>query len=674
MYIFLFGGGHTDYQNRTTSLPVNIPIYETWNISRSTQPEYVPDDGFFVMLTPGVDREDLAIGRATMQTAEEADAVVAKFIKYETASDHGVWRSKVSFVCDDRYIEHGERDGLVHIDDTEHEVANVTDRVVLEKIYGQQYPTTFTALGSRKPEMEQAIVDAFNSGAAIISYVGHGNPSVWTHETVLSVPSTINKLTNINHLPFLTTATCDYSQFDDYAAKRSGGVQMFLKSDGGAIGLLGTSRSVQGGDSFAPEFYRTLFNIPCDQLYGTAPVGVAYLAGRKIGWDYNADKYFIMGDPAQRILIPKQYVAIDSINGAPYDANGNKPVSISAMSLMTISGHIANTCDGSSMDASFNGSTTVTLYDAPSIAKAISTFPDQSSVTDSWKTNGPILYSGIASVTGGRFTTSFVVSKDIKYDSALAKISLLAYSDNNRSALGEAENVRVFGIDTSRVNADVKGPQLTVYIGSRAFHSGDVIPSHSTIIVDVEDLSGLNTSTSGIGHSFIGWTDDSTAGAVDLSQHYVAEPNDFTRGTTIQDAQFPIGTHMLRVRAFDAAGNPAFGEVEFTAKGENPYQLYNVSIVPHPISSTATFTFEQPASPDSPVDVTLDLYNSIGQHLRKIEVSSISSNTVTIPFDGKDDGGNSLLNGMYLYRLTAQQRLSGVSTTFGGTFLVVHQQ
>ncbi len=683
LYVLLFGGGHVDYQNRTTQLPVNIPVYETWYSQplsigsyRSAEPLYSdPDDGFYARLTSGY-APSIAIGRIVANTVEDIATITDKVIRYETKSDKGIWRSKASFICDDRHGENASYDLLDHIVDTENEVDQVADRILIEKIYGQAFPDVITTGGLRKTGMEAAIVNTFNSGSAVISYIGHGNPTVWAHEGILNVPSTINKFTNTNKLAFVTTATCDFSTFDDYAAVTSGGVQMLQKPDGGAIGLFATSRSVFGGDDFPTRFYNALYTTPCDGLVGSAPVGIAYQIARKAGsfFSTNLPKYYILGDPAQRVIIPRQYVVIDSLNGQGYDANGAVPTTISALSLLEISGHISNSCDGSDLDHTFNGSTTVTLYDAPTLVSAISTFNDRPPMTDRWWTNGPILYSGAATVAGGRFHTSFVVSKDIKFDSSNARLSMLAYDSTDRSALGVATNLRVFGIDTSRIQSDHAGPGLKIYIGSRAFHSGDVVPLHSDIIVDVKDLSGLNTSTSSIGHSFTGWFDDSTAGMIDLAEHYVAEPNNFASGTTITPSTLPLGRHLLRVRAFDAAGNPASGEVEFVAKGDNPYELYNTTLIPNPVSTNGTFTFEQPASPDVPVDVTLDIYTAIGQRTRTIEVPGVSANTITIPFDCKDDGGGTLIDGMYLYRLTARQRLSGVTTTSGGKFIVLHQQ
>jgi hypothetical protein len=683
LFLTLFSNGHCDYRNKTTQIPVGVPIYETWHsgsasnlspsVLRANQPRYDPDDAFFVHLTPGSDKLDVAVGRIVVHNADEADAFVSKVIKYETSSDEGDWRARTTYICDDRYYENLKgQDPIPHIDDTKQEMAEMPQRILANDVFGVAYTNTFTSAGRRKPEMEKAIVDAFNSGSAIISWVGHGNPVIWANEAILTVPATINKLTNFNRLAFVTTATCDFSRYDNYAAPVSGGVQLITKADGGAIAALGTCRSVFGEEPLVPEFYRVLLNVGCGDLTGTTPIGVAYIAGRSAGRSGNAEFFYIMGDPSQRIIIPRQYVTIDSINGAAFNEQSS-PNTIPALSEVSISGHISNYCDGSDLDANFNGNAALTLFDAPTHVSVTTTFLEQGPITDTWDIDGPVLYHGSSTVKNGKFRSTFIVPKDIKFDTNRAKISVLAYSDNFHSALGAARNVVIYGIDNARANSDHEGPKLTPYIGSRAFKSGDVVPVNSKIIVDVVDISGLNSSTASIGHSFIGWTDDSTSGAIDLASTYVSEQDNYSRGTSEQQAQLPVGKHILRVRAFDALNNPTFAEVEFTAKAEEPYSLYNTQIFPNPVNNKGTFTFLQPSSPESPVDITVSIYTIIGQKVRELSAQGISQNAVSIPFDAKDDYGTILADGAYVYRITARERLSGTETSAGGTFLIVRQ-
>jgi hypothetical protein len=683
LFVTLFGKGHVDYQNRKTQLPMHIPIYETANfgslqVYRREHPEYVPDDAYFVELLPRpyspYDFLDMAPGRITVRDGDEAKVFVDKVIRYETSSDEGSWRARTVFIADDRYWEEGfnSNDPLPHKPDTENEIAGVDKRLTVEKLYGVAFPTTLSGTGARfKPELEAAVVDAFNTGSVLISFVGHGNPNVWTHESIFRVPSTVNKLSNLNRLSFLTTATCDFTAFDNYE-ELSGGVMLLLKSDGGIIGSLGTCRSVYGGEQLIGEFYEKLFDVGCDATRATAPVGLPYVAGRKVGDTSNRGKFFILGDPSQRLLIPRQYVIVDSINGVAYDENAPEPFAMKALSQVTLSGYVSSTCDGGAFDPQFNGTTTVTLRDAPTQISQTTTFLKQGPITDTWSVEGPILYRGTATVANGRFSITFIVPKDIKFDSLDAKLQMLAYSNDFRSALGAAGNLRVFGIDTTHMD-DNEGPKLTIFIGNRRFTSGGVVPVHSKIIVDIEDASGLNTSTSSIGHSFAGWVNEQTTDVIDLSESYVSRQDDYTGGTAERQTVLPVGRNVLHVRAFDALNNPSEATVEFIAREGDPYELIDVALTDNPVRTGTTFSFLQPSSPQNPVDVTVDIYTADGRKVRGLAAGGVTTNDVRVPWDVRDDGGVLVTDGAYLYRVMIEDRVTGEATHAGGVFIVQKQ-
>lgn len=679
LFATLFGNGHADYMNRIVQLEQRVPIYETNNWSsvtlmRKDYPDPVPDDAFFARLTGSSTMMDMAIGRITIQSIDDAENFVRKTEKYETSSDAGSWRAKTVFITDDRYYNDTKHsDPINHLTDSESEVKRVDPRLIIDKLYSHVYPyNTISGGQRRKPDFEKQIVDAFNSGAVLISYAGHGNPNVWTNESVLNVPSTINKFSNFNRLAFTTTATCDFSEFDNCNNPISGGVQTLTKPDGGCIGSLATSRSVYPGEELVYTFYDKLFDVSCDELQGSNYVGVAYMAGRFVsGLSYNADKFFILGDPAQRLLIPRQYVVIDSINGKPYDEK-TKVTELASLSVVSISGHISNSCDGGELDATFNGTSSVTLFDAPTRVEQVSTFTQASPITDSWMIEGPILYRGSATVKNGRFSTSFIVPKDIKFDTNKAKIHMYASSDDFRSAVGVGTNVRVYGVDTSGAD-DSDGPNLTVYIGSRRFRSGDVVPMHSKVIVDVKDISGINTSTASIGHSFVGWANDSTSNVIDFAENYTAAQDDYSSGTSEKQTLLPKGHGVLNVRAFDARNNPTFASVEYIASDENPYKLYDIAVVPSPARSTATFTFLQPSAPESPVDIVIDVYTVDGRKVKELSALNVSQNDIALVWDLRDMSGSFVPDAAYVYRISVSERLTSLETMYGGVFIVQRQ-
>jgi hypothetical protein len=681
-YLALFGNGHCDYQNRATSIPDWMPPYEfPDNEYLNTYRSYVnmgtPDDGYFGRLDEKNANNqrimDVAVGRIAVENADTAEAFVQKVKHYELSSDPGSWRSLATFVADDRISDDPpHHDPLDHLGDTKIEISKMPERILLNDIFEVSYPTVYTSTGGRqKPAVNQAIIDAMNNGNVLLSFVGHGNPEVWTHEGVLSVPSTILHFNNFDRLAYVTAATCDFSEFDDYAVS-SGGVDFLTKPDGGAIGLLGTTRSVTGSEDLVFQFYQTLFDVDPQSGEGTASVGDAMLAGKIACVSGNLPFYYLLGDPAQHLLVPRLYVNFDSINGNPV-TNTDSPLRLPALSQVQISGRIAQGRDSTvPTTQNYDGSVTVTLYDTPTLETATTTFSEDSPIHDSYYVDGPILYRGTATVTHGRFTISFVIPRDVKLDTAAAKLSGYAFSNDNRSALGDTRNIKLIAApDSVLAVRDTSKPAIVVYLGNRMFRSGDAVSKHSTVIVDVSAFHGLNTSTASIGHSFVAWVDDAEDSAIDLASTYVSTQDDYRSGTSERPIELPAGHHTLHVRAFDTFDNPSFASVDFVAKNEDPYQLYNVLTVPNPLSDHTTFTFVQPGHTGSLVHATLSLYTTDGRLVRTLTAETRES-TVEIPWDGRDDRSTRVANGVYVFIVNAQNIDDGTFSQAQGKCVVAY--
>jgi hypothetical protein len=676
MFLTLIGSGHVDYQNRVTDIAARIPVYELPSSEhveslRNYSDKNTPDDSYYGRLTPktglAVMDPEIGVGRLSVQSADEAQDVIAKIRKYETSSAIGPWRARLSMIIDDRQAEGAGADPLDHLADANAAEASVPSKMQFNKVYGMNYQTVFTAGGRRKPEMEIAIDNAFNEGSVITGFIGHGNPKVWTHESILQVPSTINKMNNLDRLTFLAMATCDFAEYDNYE-EVSGGVQMLTRANGGAVGLLGTSRSVFAGEGLYSKFIEGLLDVPCESAFGTTHLGTALVISKIGRTDINPVFFYLQGDPAMRLLVPKQYAIVDSINNKDV-AEG---VMMPALSEVKISGRISNTCDEiAGIDPSFNGTATITLFDTKTDVTRVTSFSTGYVKTDVISMEGPILYRGSATVRDGRFTANFIVPRDIKFDTNNAKISVIAFADDSRSALGAFERVRLAGSDPSFVISDTIGPELKVFIGTRAFKSGDIVPMNSNVIVDVKDDLGLNTSTASVGHSFIGWVDDASSKSVDMSENYVSEQDNFRVGTAVTRMMLPAGRHTLKVRAFDALNNPSFAEVEFVAKDSDPLKLYNATVYPNPVKDRMTVSFMHPLTDGSLVDATLDIYSSDGRLVRTIASPNTSGNIVEISWNGDDDTGASTSQGAYTYRISVTDQNDGRTASAFGSFVVV---
>lgn len=73
---------------------------------------------------------------------------------------------------------------------------------------------------------------------------------------------------------------------------------------------------------------------------------------------------------------------------------------------------------------------------------------------------------------------------------------------------------------------------------------------------------------------------------------------------------------------------------------------------PNPFSSFTTFTFQHNIS--SPINAKIKIYTITGRLIKEIEERDILNKFTRIDWDGRDNDGNQLANGTYLYKLIVE--------------------
>jgi hypothetical protein len=77
-----------------------------------------------------------------------------------------------------------------------------------------------------------------------------------------------------------------------------------------------------------------------------------------------------------------------------------------------------------------------------------------------------------------------------------------------------------------------------------------------------------------------------------------------------------------------------------------------VRIQPNPMRTNAKIAFRM----STPGDVTLDLFDATGRRVRNLVSGTLTAGAHEVEWDGRDDGGSDLPQGVYFYRL----RMGGV--------------
>jgi flagellar hook assembly protein FlgD len=109
------------------------------------------------------------------------------------------------------------------------------------------------------------------------------------------------------------------------------------------------------------------------------------------------------------------------------------------------------------------------------------------------------------------------------------------------------------------------------------------------------------------------------------------------------------GTYTLKVTAWDVFNNTSNATVNFNVINGSGLVIDDIYNYPDPFGSNTTFTFQQNLA--SPINVKIKVYTVAGRLIREIERYGITSKFVKVDWDGRDQNGDLIANGTYLYKV-----------------------
>ena len=657
-YLLLFGNGSFDYKGKGIGRTKNNNFILAYETEESTDPlkTYTTDD-FFALLDDGEGNLtingllDIAVGRLSVISATEAEAVVDKIIRYDTEQEMlGDWKNNLTFMADDQ-------DGNLHLNDTESIAQTVASRdsvYNIDKIYIDAYTQMSTAGGSRYPDVNANILRNIFKGNLIMSYLGHGGVDGLAQERIFT-NTEINSLSNSIKLPLFVTATCSFAPFDDPEAV-SAGQLLLLNPNGGCIALMTTVRVVLA-DANQHLTQKTFDNV-FDLLGNRMPTFGEVLQNAKnnsgILSASNSRKYVLLGDPSMTLAYPKNRVVTTALNGQPLGTVDT----IRALQRVSISGEIRDINDN--FLSNYNGTIYPTVYDKADTIRTRAN--DADSRVTQYPLQKKVIFKGRATVTNGRFTFSFIVPVDINYKLDFGKISYYAENgDVSNDAHGYYSKILIGGTDPNAARDD-KGPEVKVYMNNENFASGGITNSNPLLLVKLSDESGINTVGNGIGHDLTGllsFIQDDDEKIYNLNDFYEADIDDFTSGTINYPIQnLPDGKHIMKVKAWDVYNNMGEGQTEFVVASNSTMALNHIFNYPNPFTTHTEFMFEHNL-PAQDLEVLIQIYTVSGKLVKTIskDINSTDNNGFRvsgIEWDGLDDFGDKLAKGVYIYKLTVR--------------------
>lgn len=646
-YLLLFGDGSFDPKDIYNLGANYIPVYET----ASFKPlDAFPSDDFFGVLNgtnpsnPLDGDLNISIGRIPIKSQQEAGNAVDKIINYDkdpqTFTD---WRNRLVFVGDDE-------DGSKHTRDADGIAKMVTanhPQFNLDKLYLDAFPQENTPAGPRVPDINSSIDRSVFKGVLAITYLGHGGPKGWAQERILNIVD-IKKWTNKQRLPLFITATCTFTSYDD-SDFVSAGEETFLNPSGGVVALLTTTRAVFASEN--EKLTRLVLDNLLRQSDGPQRVGDIMRRSKNeyVGNAANQQKFTLIGDPATIIAKPQYDVRTTQVNGkAVADAALD---TLRAFDKVTLAGQVVD--QSGNLLSNFNGIVYPTVFDKKVNFKTLG--QDSGSPIVDFDIQKNTLFKGRATVKNGEFEFTFVVPKDINFQFGAGKISYYAADQNQMiDAAGHYQQV-IIGGASDNLLADQDGPEVDVFMNTTDFVFGGLTDENPTLLVTLEDENGINVVGNSIGHDLEAVLDDDTQNAYLLNDFYEAKQDDYTKG----EVRFPLanleeGLHRLQVKAWDVANNPAEGYTEFVVSTSAEIALKHVLNYPNPFTDRTCFQFDHNLSGQE-MDVLIQIYTVSGRLVKTLEQTLITDGAIRlddcIEWDGRDDFGDRLARGVYLYKV-----------------------
>ncbi len=634
-YLLLFGDGTFDNRKLLPTSGNNILLtYQARNSVKETS-AYASDDYFTWMdnnegMNDMIPMMDLAVGRLPINTAEQAQNVVNKLIRYMRNEVNGNWKSQLCFLADDG-------DSNLHTRGIERAAESVRKQnpsFVVNKIYLDAYQQESTASGEKYPMAKSKFDNLLKNGVLLFDYCGHAGYNNICSENILTARE-IREMTNEN-LGLWVLATCNFANFD--AQKTSAAEEAVLNPIGGALGVFASCRTVYAASNEVLNMYvcdsLLAHRSPCDYPYR---IGDAFRRGKNASpRDENNLPYLLLGDPAIRLHYPTDY-QVETIS---------LPDTLSALTINTLEGCVLT--DEGDTATWFNGIVNVTILDKQQTVKTLDNdqpLPDRKVIIE-FLDYPNTLFKGETRVENGLFSCTFMVPKDIKYNYGQARIVYYAQDTTTmEEAIGHYENFVVGGSSTVEIQDSV-GPMLAIYLNNPAFVSGDKTNEYPHFYAQIADENGINTVGSGIGHDLLLVLDDDPTHSYVLNNYFTAEADSYQRGlVSYRLAEMTEGKHSLMFRAWDLLNNSSTASLDFEVVRGYALQIFSVLTYPNPVSTNGTINFViQHDKPDDRLEAHYMLFDLSG---RKVwEHTQEGGDRVTL-----NVAGLGVHPGLYLYRV-----------------------
>ena len=198
------------------------------------------------------------------------------------------------------------------------------------------------------------------------------------------------------------------------------------------------------------------------------------------------------------------------------------------------------------------------------------------------------------------------------------------------------------------------------------FIYGGITDENPVLLAKIFDEHGINMAGTGIGHDITAILDGKSDEPIVLNDYYSAGVNSYQEG----DVEYPFqdlkpGPHKLTLKVWDVYNNSSEATLEFVVQEFSDIKIDKVLNYPNPFTTNTEFWFEH-NQPNTVLDVKIQIFTISGKLVKNIdkvvETPGFNQNVKNpITWDGRDEYGDRLGRGVYVYKLQVRSRRNGSS-------------
>lgn len=269
------------------------------------------------------------------------------------------------------------------------------------------------------------------------------------------------------------------------------------------------------------------------------------------------------------------------------------------------------------------------------------------------------------SLRPGKFFTVNTNFYTNKFRGRYAYFVKVNFDANNKAEIPEltlSNNaaIRYFEIIEDKIN-----PLLDVTINGKHISNGEIVSANPTIVISSKDENTYSwqTDTSGI-KIWLKRPNSSTFEAIDFATYNVkffpATDNNNIAKAEFSPKNLPDGIYTLKVQSNDMNDNKAGNrEYQINFQVVNEQSATNFYPYPNPFTTNMRFVFTLTGN-DVPDYINIKIMTIQGRVVKELNKEdlgniNIGNNITDVVWDGTDEYGDRLSNGVYLYTVTIKK-------------------